>query len=75
MRDKWTLSWYETPICSHNPLLYNIRNFDRSLRMRDPAWGVRDLEAVVEEAKQYGLTFVDKIEMPANNLVVLYRKD
>ena len=50
------------------------RNFDRSLRSRNAAWGVRNLEDVIEAAKNAGLTFEKKIEMPANNLCVLFCK-
>lgn len=42
--------------------------------MRDPGWGVRDLENVVEEAETCGLILKEKIEMPANNLSVIYVK-
>lgn len=50
-------------------------NFDRMLKSRDSRWGVRDLEDVIEEAKKEGLTFDSSIEMPANNLSVLFRKE
>jgi SAM-dependent methyltransferase len=48
--------------------------FDESLRARDPAWGLRDLDDVVAEAEknEFGLETV--IEMPANNLSVIFRK-
>jgi len=50
-------------------------SFDRSLKSRDSRWGVRNLEDVIEVAKKEGLTFDSYIEMPANNLIVLFRKD
>jgi len=43
--------------------------FDTSLRARDPEWGVRDLEAVVAEARGFALSEV--VPMPANNLSVV----
>lgn len=49
-------------------------SFDESLRARDPSWGVRDLEVVVEEAAARGLDFEQVRELPANNLCVVYRK-
>lgn len=49
--------------------------FDEDLRRRDPAWGVRDLEAVVEEARTNGLAHVETVAMPANNLTVVFRRD
>ena len=47
--------------------------FDESLRSRDPAWGVRDLEAVAEEAGRAGFGPPEVRQMPANNLAVVFR--
>jgi SAM-dependent methyltransferase len=46
--------------------------FDQSLRGRNPAWGVRDLDAVSAVAASHGLRLVETIEMPANNLSVVF---
>lgn len=46
--------------------------FDADLRMRDPSWGVRDLEAVTEAAEAFDL--VEVVAMPANNLTVVLRR-
>ena len=46
--------------------------FDQGLRRRDPSWGVRDLEAVVEAAAP--LAHVATVAMPANNHSVLFRQ-
>lgn len=48
--------------------------FDQSLRMRDPSWGIRDLDDVVNEAASRGLEHIETVQMPANNLSVVYRK-
>lgn len=48
--------------------------FDAGLREQDPAWGVRDLEAVTEAAAREGLLPDRVVEMPANNLSVVFRK-
>ena len=48
--------------------------FDASLQQRDPGWGVRNLEDVVAEAAKHGLELEESIEMPANNLSLLFRK-
>lgn len=48
--------------------------FDAQLRRRNPAWGVRDLEAVVELGGASGLALDEVVEMPANNLSVVFRK-
>lgn len=48
--------------------------FDASLRGRDPAWGVRDLEAVETLGAASGLTLVKTTPMPANNLVLAFER-
>jgi len=48
--------------------------FDLSLRARNPAWGVRDLESVVAEADVRGLAHAETAAMPANNLSVVFRR-
>jgi hypothetical protein len=48
--------------------------FDRSLRSRNPAWGIRDLADVTALAASHGLALAERIEMPANNLVVAFRR-
>ncbi len=49
--------------------------FDASLQQRNPAWGVRDLEAVVALAGEHGLALDEVVEMPANNLSVILRRE
>ena len=48
--------------------------FDADLRRRNPAWGVRDLEAVADLATVAGFAAPAVAEMPANNLCVLFRR-
>ena len=48
--------------------------FDRSLRERNPDWGVRRLEDVAAEAERRSLALDRVIEMPANNLSVIFRR-
>ncbi len=49
--------------------------FDESLRLQNSEWGVRNLEDVVAVAEKEGLKFVEKVQMPANNLSVVFQKD
>lgn len=49
-------------------------NFDLWLKDKDPCFGVRDLEDVVQVADENGLELVRKMEMPANNLSLIFRK-
>ena len=48
--------------------------FDEQLRSQDSAWGVRDLKAVVDIAVEQGFACQNVIEMPANNLSVVFDK-
>ena len=48
--------------------------FDQSLRAQNPEWGVRDLEVIAEEAGIRGLAASDVIEMPSNNLTVIFQR-
>ena len=48
--------------------------FDESLRDRDPSWGVRELGAVTAEALRHGLTRERVVEMPSNNLTVVFSR-
>ena len=48
--------------------------FDESLKARDPSWGLRELEQVAECAASQGLDLSRVVEMPANNLTVVFRK-
>ncbi|MFT5538574.1 MAG: SAM-dependent methyltransferase [Alphaproteobacteria bacterium] len=49
--------------------------FDQSLRARDQSWGIRDLEAIIELARNNGFTHSETIPMPSNNLSVVFRHD
>ena len=46
--------------------------FDASLRERNPAWGVRDLDAVSAQAAALGFERTRLTAMPANNRSVVY---
>ncbi len=48
--------------------------FDASLKARDPRWGVRDLDDVAAAAAPHGLALEEVVEMPANNLSVVFRR-
>jgi predicted RNA-binding protein with PUA-like domain len=48
--------------------------FDPSLRDQNPAWGLRDLEAVAAIAQSVGFSVPTIAEMPANNLSVVFHR-
>lgn len=56
------------------PFAPSNQAFDESLRARDPRWGVRDLENVRAVAERYGFRLERRVEMPANNLSLAFRR-
>jgi SAM-dependent methyltransferase len=48
--------------------------FDEDLRQRNPGWGIRDLADVTVLAQRHGFAAPETIEMPANNLSVIFRR-
>lgn len=48
--------------------------FDAALRARDPASGLRDIEAVAELAAAEGLELFADVAMPANNQALAWRR-
>ncbi|GAA0472511.1 DUF938 domain-containing protein [Parasphingorhabdus litoris] len=50
-------------------------DFDRSLKSRDLRWGIREVDDMDGLAKENGFTRTDLVEMPANNLSLLYRRN
>ena len=49
--------------------------FDRDLRLRDPAMGIRDRESLESLAEDQGMSLRNVFKLPANNqLLVFYRK-
>ena len=69
------------PLCLYGPYIEadvptaesNLA-FDADLKRRDPAWGLRDLDAVKALAAARGMAFVERVAMPANNLCLLFRR-
>jgi hypothetical protein len=49
-------------------------DFDASLKRRNAAWGLRDLDEVTRVATAHGLERRQVVRMPANNLTVIFAK-
>jgi SAM-dependent methyltransferase len=49
--------------------------FDRSLRDRDPRWGVRDLRDLAAAASAEGFSLAHLVAMPANNHSLVFVRD
>ena len=48
--------------------------FDADLKSRHPSWGIRNLADVVSAALEAGLKLDRTVQMPANNISVIFRK-
>lgn len=48
--------------------------FDASLRQRNPAWGLRRLQDVVQQAAKAGLLLHARHSLPANNLLLVFTR-
>jgi Protein of unknown function (DUF938) len=49
--------------------------FDADLRARRSDWGLRRLADVVDEARSVGMSLERRIDMPANNLLLVFRRE
>lgn len=48
--------------------------FDADLKRRNSEWGLRKVEDFTREASRRGFEFIDQRQMPANNLMLLFRR-
>lgn len=48
--------------------------FDQSLQLQNPEWGVRDLDEVIAVAQAQNLTVLKTVSMPSNNLSVVFQR-
>lgn len=61
------------PFSRRGAMAPSNHRFDASLKSRDPAWGVRDLDDFVQPAAaRFGFALAQVREMPANNLMVRF---
>ena len=75
LRPSGVLFVYGPFLVDGRPTTDSNRDFDQSLRSRDPRWGLRDLAEVDRIATACGLRRTETLRMPANNfLLVLHRE-
>ena len=51
------------------------KNFDGSLRKRNPEWGLRNVSSLVYEGELRGIKLVEQVDMPANNMLLVFEKE
>ena len=47
--------------------------FDQSLKQRNPAWGIRDVNDVARAGAAHGFRHKETVPMPANNLTLVFK--
>ncbi len=58
-------------IVDGEPTAASNHAFDDDLRRRNPAWGIRRLADVLAEAQAAGMQLQQRLQMPANNLLLV----
>lgn len=68
-------------LCLYGPFMHNGAHnapsnddFDRSLKARNPAWGLRDTAELDRVARAAGLRLSETVAMPANNTMLVFRR-
>lgn len=68
-------------VCIYGPFKYqgqftstSNKEFDRFLMQRDPLSGIRDFEAIEQLAKHAGLKLISDTAMPANNQLLVFKR-
>ncbi|WP_024611029.1 DUF938 domain-containing protein [Pseudoalteromonas sp. TB64] len=71
----------EGKLCIYGPFKYQSKftspsndDFNTFLTDRDPLSGIRDFEAVEQLAKQAGLSLISDTAMPANNQLLVFKR-
>lgn len=63
------------PFAREGQIAPSNARFSEDLKRRDPSWGVRDLDAEIQPlASAAGLDLIEVVEMPANNLSVIFQR-
>jgi cyclopropane fatty-acyl-phospholipid synthase-like methyltransferase len=69
------------PLCTYGPYRFDgsvtaasNQEFDRDLRARNPAWGLRDVRDLEVAARSFGLDLARTVPRPANNHVLVFRR-
>lgn len=74
LRDGGLLCIYGPFTCNGAYNAPSNADFDRSLRTRNPAWGLRDIVDLERTAVASGLRLGETVEMPANNMLLVFRR-
>ena len=50
------------------------QEFDKTLQMNNPQWGIRDLNDLEAEASRSQLCLQEVMDLPANNKILIFKK-
>ena len=50
-------------------------NFNKSLKLQDSNWGLRDINDLKALAEKNGIKLINVIDMPANNKTIIWKND
>lgn len=62
-------------LVDNEPVAPGNTAFDADLRARDAGWGLRRLTDVAEEGRKAAIVFEQRFDMPANNLMLVFRRN
>ena len=48
--------------------------FDASLKMRDPRWGIRDIQDLMVLGQKHHFSLIERFAMPANNQTLIWER-
>ena len=74
LRNGGPLIFYGPWLVDHVETAPSNLEFDRSLRDRNPSWGIRGVEGLAVAAKARGFELAGRKAMPANNFMLLLRR-
>jgi cyclopropane fatty-acyl-phospholipid synthase-like methyltransferase len=49
--------------------------FNNQLQAENPAWGIRDIDDLSDESREYGLYLAEECALPANNKLLIFRRN
>lgn len=74
LADTGLLTVYGPFVVPGEPTAPSNLTFDADLRSRNPAWGLRSLDAVQACAQEAGLRLRQRLSLPANNLLLVWER-
>lgn len=68
------LATYGPYLVGGQPTTESNAAFDASLRQRNPAWGLRDVQDLKQLGERYRLELKEQLDMPASNFMLVFER-